>query len=157
MKGPNDQSSAPLEKARDAVRRSRHKKQKKTKAAAIFIGLPLIAVLWYINSRNHTDLPEKKVCAETDGVCIGDKWLSQSRGKCTAALENQLAFIPTWTDSLTQPRFAATGWYEPMKSVIYTGNAIEVMNGFGAKTRAQYFCVVSVNSGAVIKSGFPSL
>jgi len=129
---------------------------------AIVLGAPLFAFLLLKSGQNHSEqvaarMPVKQACVNTDSACLAEKWLAQSKQPCSTALEGQLQFIPTWTDSWTQPRFVSTGWYEPMKSIIYTGNTIEVVNAFGAKSRAQYFCVVSVQTGAVIKAGFPSL
>lgn len=157
--GPSKES---IEKARQAVSRLREQKNRKKELTAVIAGAPLIALLWYINMQHDTSqdayaAPVMQTCADSDAACLAEKWLAQSTQPCSTALEGQLQFIPTWTDSWTQPRFVSTGWYEPMNSVIYTGNAIEVVNAFGAKSRAQYFCVVSVRTGTVIKAGFPSL
>lgn len=94
-------------------------------------------------------------CGDSDARCLGIEAMDKSHAPCTRAIE---AFAPVrvrWTDGMLDMRFNTTiGWYEPdQRTIIYTGNRLEVADVSGAWAKHSYFCVWSLNDGMVMKAG----
>lgn len=152
---PNDS----IERSRKAVAAHRLNQQKKKHFREVVIAASLLAMLLYLTNFYMSDDPIKQqlaACDEYDKKCHAENLLNKVEGECSNRITRPLRYEFEWTDSLTTPRFRSADWYVPGKSIIFTGSELKVANLFGAKVRAQYFCVASISTGFVIKAGIAS-
>lgn len=160
MSTRNDQQEA-LAKARAA--KSALASQKEQARLRVLIPLGIFALGYILfqqlseRSREREISTRPIVCAAGDATCIGNKYISASQAPCSAVVATLLDFEPEWTDGLLEHRFDSPGWYEPSRTIVYTGNHLMARNAFGAKRRLGYFCVISATTGSIENAGIPDL
>lgn len=148
-----------------------HEKDKKGKAKrkqglrdGIMILSALVALLIYILLPDSpkpvevkpvaVNIPEIQ-CMPDSALCLGKQNRSKALPQCVAAIESRSLYDFKWTDGLFgEPKFRVDDymWVDPANGVIaYSGNQIQMQNGFGAWKRVNYQCQFNVNLGIVTK------
>lgn len=122
-------------------------------AAAIFSGFDSRETS---TATNGTTQPVQ-ACSASDAMCLGIAALDRSYAPCVRAIEAYAIGATRWTNGFLEQRFnTSIGWYQPdQRTIIYTGNQLEVSSGSDSWQRRNYFCVWSLDDQMVVKAGFP--
>ena len=153
-----DDTPENLNKARKAVAAKRADAEKRGIFRYVVFAV-IAACAWFVYSamKPSDDRPaasqsrQPKPCDRADAHCIAQDIIATIQAPCTRAVEAKLKYIPTWTDGTFDWRFGSPMWYDPPRTLIFHGNFLVATNGFGAKSKASYFCVTST-SGTVLKA-----
>ena len=86
-----------------------------------------------------------------DLQCIGDKTSSDASVRCPSRIEALGKYASRWTDDWSQLKFPRFAWADPSHKVLtYSGNRLEMQNGFGTWVKTTYECDVEIGSGKVL-------
>lgn len=153
-----------LERARTAIASHRALAQnadRRKRTPWLIAAAALSLLFMYLSTEKHTagDVGEAAaaVCGSNDSACQGRKLIAQIQAPCSRAVESLLSYQPEWAEGTFGRRFDNPAWYEPTRTIIFTGRHLLAENGFGAQRKLQYFCVVDVGSGRIVNAGLPEL
>lgn len=143
-----------------------HSTQAKRKTAETILGLAGLAVAYTIfNSfispptppvdTRGDELTHAQACDPSDARCLGIAAMDRSYSPCVRAIESKAPGRTRWTDGVLSMRFnTSIGWYEPdQKTIIYTGNQLEIAQLSGEWRQISYYCVWSLPDQMVVKAG----
>ena len=144
--------------------RKEKERSKKTKRDGVIILSVLALILVFILSPDSPKPLEVKPvaakapemqCMPDSALCLGKQNRSKALPQCVAAIEAKAKYDYKWTDGLLgDPKFRFDDymWVDPSNGVIaYSGNQIQMQNGFGAWGKVSYQCQFNVNLGVVTK------
>lgn len=116
----------------------------------------------WVSYRASEDPEQKRLQAERalsdeecskDLRCWGERHAINAHGPCVAAVEKLANYTSRWVDGTLEMKFPRFRFgSKENKTVIYTGDAIEFQNGFGAFQRHVYFCEYNPLTGTVVKA-----
>ncbi len=98
-----------------------------------------------IEGRRLASAKEEAKC-KTDWQCWAERHSLRAILSCQPQIENQAKYDFRWTDSWLQPKFSRVSATEKKNTFVYSGDSLQLQNGFGAWENYIYRCRYNVEA-----------